>query len=138
MNNKIILALIAFTIPLYFSCTREKKYTSLSGFKTDQITTVKFATKNFVFPTIKKGDTASHSYKFTNTGKSDLLITKINVSCGCLVPDYPKRPVKPGATDSIIIRYTSKTKDGRQLGRLVFHMNTEPEENELILEGIVK
>ena len=87
---------------------------------------------------IKKGDTALHAYKFKNTGKNDLVITKINVSCGCLVPDYPKRPVKPGQIDSIIIRYTSKTKDGRQLGRLVFHMNTDPEETELILEGMVK
>lgn len=121
-----------------FSCSRDKKYTSLSGFKTDSITSVNFEAKNFMFLAIKKGDTAAHTYKFKNIGKSDLVITKINVSCGCLIPDYPKRPVKPGQTDSIIIRYTSKTKDGRQLGKLVFHMNTNPEENELILEGFVK
>lgn len=121
-----------------FSCAKNNKYTSLSGFKTDSTTSIKFDNKSFIFSTIKKGDTAEHTYKFKNTGKNDLVITKINVSCGCLVPDYPKRPVKPGQTDSIIIRYTSKTKDGRQLGRLVFHMNTVPEENELILEGLVK
>jgi len=136
MNKQyiIVIAIIMFL----FSCSRDKKYTSLSGFKTDSITSVNFEVKNFIFPPIRKGDTAAHTYKFKNIGKSDLIITKINVSCGCLIPDYPKRPVKPGQTDSIIIRYTSKTKDGRQLGRLVFHMNTDPEENELILEGFVK
>ena len=138
MNNKrLIIPLLIFVVYL-FSCSRNKKYVSISGFKTDNTTSVSFENKSFTFSPIKKGDTASHVYKFKNTGNSSLVITKIDVSCGCLVPDYPKKPVEPGKTDSITIRYTSKTKDGRQLGRLVFHMNTNPEENELILEGIVK
>lgn len=135
--NRLSLIIIAL---LLISCSNQnKEYTSLSGFKTEKTTQVKFESQSFAFKQINKGDTAQHTYKFKNIGKNDLVITRINVSCGCLIPDYPKRPVKPGMTDSIIIKYSSKTKSGRQLGRLVFHMNTEPkEEHELILEGVVR
>jgi len=135
--NKILTIFIIF---LFFSCREGKKtYTSINGFKSQKTTEVTFEKESFTFKPINKGDTAQHVYKFKNTGKNDLLITSIDVSCGCLIPDYPKRPVKSNMQDSIIIKYSSKTKVGRQLGRLIFHMNTKPkEEHELILEGVVK
>lgn len=33
------------------------------------------------------------------------MITKINSSCGCTVPEWPKEPIAPGKTGKIQVKY---------------------------------
>lgn len=47
-------------------------------------------------------------FKFKNEGDQPLIISDVKSSCGCLVPSYPKEPVKPGATNIIKARYDTK------------------------------
>jgi len=44
-------------------------------------------------------------FKFTNTGKSPLILSNVQGSCGCIVPTWPKEPIKPGASEIIKVRY---------------------------------
>lgn len=44
-------------------------------------------------------------FEFTNTGNAPLVITKINSSCGCTVPEWPKEPIAPGKTGKIQVKY---------------------------------
>lgn len=58
------------------------------------------------FGTIKRGKTQSAIFKFTNTGKSPLLILDVKVSCGCTVPSYPKdKPIAPGKSGEIQVDF---------------------------------
>jgi hypothetical protein len=43
--------------------------------------------------------------KFKNTGSSPLTITNAVGSCGCTIPEWPKEPIKAGATAEIKIKY---------------------------------
>jgi hypothetical protein len=43
------------------------------------------------FGTINEGDIVETSFVFTNTGNSDLMISDARGSCGCTVPEYPKK-----------------------------------------------
>jgi hypothetical protein len=43
--------------------------------------------------------------KFRNTGSAPLMITNAVGSCGCTIPEWPKEPIKPGATAEIKIKY---------------------------------
>lgn len=45
--------------------------------------------------------------KFTNVGKSPLIITNVKGSCGCTVPTRPKEPIMPGDTGEIEIKYAT-------------------------------
>lgn len=45
--------------------------------------------------------------KFTNVGKSPLIITNVKGSCGCTVPTRPKEPIMPGETGEIQIKYAT-------------------------------
>jgi len=48
-------------------------------------------------------------FKFKNTGKSPLIISGAEASCGCTTPEWPKGPIKPGGTGVIKVKYdTSK------------------------------
>lgn len=48
------------------------------------------------FGKIKQGTPVTHEFKFTNSGKTPLVITNVQASCGCTTPDWSKEPVMPG------------------------------------------
>lgn len=64
----------------------------------------------FNFDTIMQNGNGEHVFRFINEGDAPLLITSAFSSCGCVVPEWPKEPIAPGAASSIKVKYnTSKT-----------------------------
>jgi len=60
--------------------------------------------------TIDYGKVTSESnarryFKFTNTGNVPLIIQKVKGSCGCVVLNFPKRPIMPNESGEIEIIY---------------------------------
>jgi hypothetical protein len=51
---------------------------------------------SFDFGKIKKGDVVEHIYEVTNTGKNPLIISSVQPTCGCTVPDFTKDPFYQG------------------------------------------
>jgi hypothetical protein len=52
---------------------------------------------------------STRSITFTNTGNAPIILTSVKSSCGCLVPVYyPKNPVPPNQSDSIVVKYDTK------------------------------
>jgi hypothetical protein len=67
------------------------------------------------FGDIIEGDKVEHTYKFTNTGTEALVITNIQVTCGCTTPKgWPRDPIDPGKKAEIIVQFNSTGKIGRQ------------------------
>lgn len=73
---------------------------------------IKFAVDVIDYGTIEKGANGKREFKFTNVGKELLIITNVNSSCGCLVPGWPKEPIKPGGSGVITAQY-----DTNRVGR---------------------
>ncbi|MEI6456379.1 MAG: DUF1573 domain-containing protein [bacterium] len=78
------------------------------------------------FGKLLQGENVSYTFKFTNTGKSDLLIAEVSTSCGCTVPSFPKAPVKPGEEGSIKVTFASKGQKGFQSKNVLVVSNTQP------------
>ena len=87
---------------------------------------IKFEEEVHDFGKIIEGETVSFSFKFTNTGKSDLVIADVSTSCGCAVPSFPKTPVRPGEKEMIKISFNSAGKRGFQTKNIVVVANTQP------------
>jgi hypothetical protein len=67
------------------------------------------------FGEITQGDKVEHSFKFTNSGSEPLLITNVQVTCGCTTPKgWPRDPIKPGEKVELIVMFNSAGKIGRQ------------------------
>ena len=60
------------------------------------------------FGTIEYGGNGTYDFKFSNTGKSPLIISNARGSCGCTVPKWPKEPVGKGQSGSINVQYDTK------------------------------
>ena len=70
---------------------------------------------SFDFGDIFQGDKVEHIYAFKNTGNEPLIITNVQVTCGCTTPKgWPKDPIPPGAEAEIIIAFNSAGKFGKQ------------------------
>jgi hypothetical protein len=82
------------------------------GTNADEMPDIKFDEEDHDFGRIKQGETLTYSYKFTNTGKSDLIINNCSASCGCTIPNCPKEPIRPGASGYIDVRFDSAGKQG--------------------------
>jgi hypothetical protein len=67
------------------------------------------------FGDIYQGDKVEHTFKFTNTGTEPLVITNVQVSCGCTTPkDWPRNPIAAGAKGEITVAFNSAGKSGKQ------------------------
>jgi len=73
----------------------------------------------------KKQDVVEHTFNFTNTGASNLIITDASASCGCTVPSYPETPIYSGASGSITVKFNSANKSGEQNKTITISANTE-------------
>src|SRR5690606_1299878 len=67
------------------------------------------------FGDINQGDKVEHTFAFTNTGNEPLIITNVQVTCGCTTPKgWPRDPIPPGGKSQITIGYNSTGKIGKQ------------------------
>jgi Protein of unknown function (DUF1573) len=67
------------------------------------------------FGDITQGDKVEHTFKFTNTGTEPLVITNVQVTCGCTTPrGWARDPIPPGEKSEITLGFNSSGKYGRQ------------------------
>jgi len=90
------------------------------------------------FGTIQEGDVVKHTYSFTNTGKSPLIIQNATAQCGCTVPQWPREPIAPGQKGEIQVEFNSKGKAGVQSKSVTITANTQPEISQVMLKGVVE
>lgn len=98
---------------------------------------MKFDSESHNFGKVTEGDKVVYDFKFTNAGKSPLIITDARASCGCTVPEWPHTPVKPGESASIHVVFNSTAKKGLVDKQVTVTANTNPPENRVHLIGEV-
>ncbi|WP_460582794.1 DUF1573 domain-containing protein [Hymenobacter arcticus] len=96
-----------------------------------------FAEAQFDFGDIKPGSKVQHTFKFTNTGKTPLLIADATASCGCTTPSWTKEPVAPGATGELQVQFDSRGKQGLISKQVTVRANTQPNTNTIYIKGNV-
>lgn len=74
----------------------------------DKTAKIKFKSEVIDYGTIEKGADGVRVFEFTNTGNAPLIITRVYSSCGCTIPKKPEKPVLPGETGVIEVKYDTK------------------------------
>jgi len=99
---------------------------SASGSNSGDLPVFKFEEIEHDFGKIIQGESVSYDFKFTNTGKTDLIIVDVSSSCGCTVPSFPKTPIRPGEEGAIKVSFNSAGKFGFQAKSVLVVANTQP------------
>lgn len=67
------------------------------------------------FGDLTQGDKVEHTFKFKNTGNEALVITNVQVTCGCTTPKgWARDAIPPGQSSEITIAFNSLGKFGKQ------------------------
>lgn len=96
-----------------------------------------FTADTYDFGSIPQGTPVNHVFSFKNTGTEPLVITSVTASCGCTTPEWPKEPVRPGATASIKAIYNAAAM-GPFTKTITVVSNANPNQKVLIIKGEVK
>jgi hypothetical protein len=96
-----------------------------------------FAENQFDFGDIKPDSKVQHTFKFTNTGKTPLLIADATASCGCTTPSWTKEAVAPGATGEMEVQFDSRGKQGLISKQVNVRANTQPSTTTIYIKGNV-
>jgi hypothetical protein len=59
------------------------------------------------YGTIYHNSDGTCEFKFINTGKEPLILSRPKSSCGCTVPTWPKQPILPGKSNVIKVTYST-------------------------------
>lgn len=63
---------------------------------------------------VPRGTVAADTVHFHNAGEDTLVVTGVNSSCGCTVAQYSHKPLAPGDTGTIVVKFDA---GNRALGK---------------------
>ncbi|HRI79947.1 MAG TPA: DUF1573 domain-containing protein [Cyclobacteriaceae bacterium] len=86
------------------------------------------------FGDVVQGEKVEHTFKFKNTGNEPLIITNVQVTCGCTIPKgWARDPIKPGQSGEITISFDSSGRHGRNNKVVTVVSNAKNQEGTQIL-----
>jgi uncharacterized repeat protein (TIGR01451 family) len=90
------------------------------------------------FGDIIQGDKVEYTFKFENTGNQDLVITNIEVTCGCTIPKgWPRDPIPPGEKGELTVAFNSAGKIGKQNKVVTVTSNSSGSVNQVMFSATV-
>ncbi len=96
-----------------------------------------FDEKQYDFGEIAQGTAVEHIFKFTNTGTSNLVIVDAKSSCGCTVPSFTDKPVAPGESGELLVKFNGSGKN--QVSKTVtVTANTAAGKETLLIKAFVQ
>lgn len=73
---------------------------------------ITFKETNHDFGTIPFKGNGSYEFEFVNTGNEPLILTQPKSSCGCTVPEWPRKPILPGESEVVKVTYKNTDRPG--------------------------
>lgn len=116
-----------------------KNPNSAQGYdESERMPKIVFETDMHDFGQLMAGEVISYSFKFTNTGNADLVISGCDASCGCTVADYPRERIAPGKTGYITVSFKSQGMSGHQMKEVIVASNAQPARTRLKITATVR
>lgn len=98
---------------------------------------VAFDKTEYDFGTVLEGTIVETTFKVTNNGKTDLIISNAQATCGCTVPVWPKEPIKPGESGDVLVKFNTTGKPNKQSKTVTLYTNTATGREVVRLKGSV-
>ena len=148
MRKIVIASILALSTIVLISCNQTNasskvNITNLENAKKRDVeiskgaALISFDKTEFNFGTVKEGDIVDVEFTVTNSGKTDLVITNAQPSCGCTVPKWPREAIKPGESSKILAKFNTAGKPNRQNKTITLYTNTAKGREVLVIKGNV-
>lgn len=98
---------------------------------------IQFESETVQFGKIPQGGIVDTFFTFKNVGKTALHIGQATGSCGCTRPTWPDKPIEPGETGRIGVRFNSAKRSGDQAKTITVESDATRAVVLLRIEGFV-
>lgn len=130
MKNIFVVVLLAHI------CAAAYSQTLNAGSDSSPVISLKETTHDFG-TVIETDGTVSYSFEVTNTGTADLIITNVQGSCGCAVPEWSKTPIAPGGKGYVKVTFNPLNRPGAFNKSVVVTNNSAQSPVTLFIKGNV-
>lgn len=93
---------------------------------------IEFETVSYDAGKVLAGEKVTYAYRFTNTGKNDLLIESVKASCGCTATAPKDKVIKGGESSEIVATFDSRGRRGKQSKSITVKTN-DPDNPTMVL-----
>lgn len=130
--KKYLTLILPFCIIFLASCSsssdtsKEPSANDINIGNKNELPIIDFEEEEHDFGKIVQGEKVIYDFKFTNVGKSNLIISNASASCGCTIADFPKEPIPPGKSGKITVEFNSEGKSGYTEKIITVVTNCEP------------
>ena len=136
--NKFVFIIFVFTL---FSCSpqkgNQKKAEITVSEKPTGITKITFNEEIHDFGELISGEIVVASFIYTNSGKHNLIINRVDSDCGCVQVNFSKEPIKPKETGIIEVEFDSSGMFGKQFKSIEIHANCKEPKHLAIFAKII-
>jgi len=118
----------------YVSANLVEDFSSMTKEDLEKAPVFNIATTNVDLGKMAGATTGEAEFKFTNAGKSDLLIRNVKATCGCTAVQQGLAgvPIKPGESSSIKAIFSSGSYKGK-VTKTIYVYTNDPKKSEVVL-----
>lgn len=125
-RNTIIFFLYFLSCNLNESANKNHIYIPSKNNNRSEQPNIKFSNLDLNFGTVEKGQIISSYITFKNDGKRDLVISNVKSSCGCTIANWPKNPIAPNNSDSLLLELNTSSLNGKIMKTVTIISNSKP------------
>ena len=100
---KKVFVSIAVSLIMSFAAFAQNATTQAAANPNAPVITFEKTTHDY--GTVTKGGDGTCEFKFKNTGVEPLILSNVQSSCGCTVPEWPREPILKGKSASVKVKY---------------------------------
>jgi Protein of unknown function (DUF1573) len=75
------------------------------------------------FGKVAEGEKISYTFTFDNKGTENLIVSSATTTCGCTVPKYDSKPIKPGSSGFLDVVFDTSGRNGMQTKTITVKSN---------------
>lgn len=87
---------------------------------------------------MRQGEKAVKRLRIENGSDKPLVIVRHSTTCGCVVPEYERRPIAPGESADIVFTFDSQGEYGWQMKLLDFYLSSSERPLKVYVEAEVE
>jgi hypothetical protein len=125
MKNILLLSLVMISLSVSQCRNDGRRNTSAASTGDTGKAKIVFREYEHNFGKVAEGEKVSHVFKFDNMGTAELVIASALTTCGCTVPEYDRKPIKPGGSGNLEVVFDTSGKEGMQTKTITVKSNAE-------------
>ncbi|MDR2414938.1 MAG: DUF1573 domain-containing protein [Odoribacteraceae bacterium] len=138
MIKKLLFYMITGMLLLHACKERGRDDARFQTFDSTRLTRVELPETMFDFGDVAPGEIVGHAFSVKNAGEKDLFIQDVLASCGCTTSNYTRKPVKPGKSGTIEVKFNSAGQHGKQYKVIHVYSNVREKKFELVVKANIQ